>query len=385
MAVIQRILCGLAVWSLASEAKDAPASPPARALMDQMLADMKALQPLLVSDARFMATENRAEINRRVESLSKISDRVMAHKSLQSAGYQVSGQSLNRHIQQVSRALKSGNISYARWALASTPYACASCHSQGIINPKPLWTVDEGELAGTPMERADFLFSTQNYDVADQTYTQIVRGFTKADASDVPARSRLERALKQRLLIWVRVRRDLPAAVAALDQDLKNPHLPSKIRVTMKRWQKQIRQLIKHSAQDQALRGEKLLALARKKLPPSSADFKDGLDGNLVDHLWVSGLLYGQLRESSQGAATPEFLYWLAMVDLGLNHEVFFSLGNAYLRDCIEKYPRGAFSARCYAEYERQTELLYSGSRGTDFPLEVKEDLRELRLRAMSE
>ena len=355
-------------------------------LMYQMLNELMALQPFMVNEKLFVAKESKVEIEKHLSELSQLSEKVMVQKSLQSESYRVSGEALNQQIQHASRAFKSGNLQYARWALASVPVGCSSCHTQGVASAKPLWTLSSDDLKGTPIDRADFLFSTRNYEPAEQIYTQLIRSYSGADTpGGFQDTGELEKALKKKLTIWIRVRRDLKGAKASLVADLKNAKLPKATRELMQRFVHDIDKTSKKSNQESALGGKELLELARKKLPGETAGFLSTIPPELISYLWVSGLLYERLNTAALGDLTPEYLYWLAVVDLGLNHEFFFSLGNTYLRDCVMKYPRGPITARCYGEYELQMSALYSGSSGTHIPADIQEDLRKLKLKAMAE
>jgi len=373
-------------------ATPAMASPPAKnqhtelyPLMYEMLSEISALQPYIASKQRFEAKPSQAEIEKRLKNLSRLSAKVLKQKSLQSASYRVSGEALNQQIQQSNAAFISGNKEYSRWALSSVPFACASCHTQGTADPKPLWSLKEEELSGSALERADFLFSTRNYEAAERIYTRVIRSFSNSPAppaTQVQDPGEVENALKSKIIIWIRVLRDLKGAKASLVEDLNNKNLPPDLRELMKHWTKQIDMVNSSASKDLALKGEDLLKVARQKLPGNSGTFMSGVHPELIQYLWISGLLYEQLNKSPKPSLIPEYLYWLGLVDFGLNSSFFYSLGATYLRDCIVSYPRTSITQKCYKEYEIQIAQLYTGTRGTDIPQDVQDDLKSLRAKA---
>ena len=90
MTYHRSILTASMFFALCAMAKDKAAatinSTPKKTLhplMHLMLAEMTALQPYMVSQARFVAKENRSTIERHLESLALLSAKVMEQKSLQ--------------------------------------------------------------------------------------------------------------------------------------------------------------------------------------------------------------------------------------------------------------------------------------------------------------
>ncbi len=354
-------------------------------LMYKMLGEITALQPFMTNRQRFESKVNHAEINKRLSELSRLSAQVMTHKNLQTASYSVSGEALNQQIQNTQRAFQAGSSEYARQSLTAVPFACASCHTQGTSGLNPLWSLKEEDLEGSRLERADFLFSTRNYDAAEKIYTQMIRTFAgnSAPADKFQDPGDLENALKKKLTIWIRINRDLPEAKKSLQADLNNKNIPAGLQALIRHWLKQIDKINAHATKELALKNQKLLKLTRSKVPANTKGFISGMHPELVRYLWISGLIYEQLNNQPDPKLIPEFLYRLALIDFALNHEFFYSLGNTYLRDCIVSYPRAAITKKCYQEYELEITQLYTGTRGTDIPTEVEADLKRLKVLAI--
>jgi hypothetical protein len=65
--------------------------------------------------------------------------------------------------------------------------------------------------------------------------------------------------------------------------------------------------------------------------------------------------------------------------DRWLNNQFFFSLSDQYLKECITRFPKSATAKKCFAEYDYQTRLAYTGSSGENLPEDVANELMDLK------
>jgi hypothetical protein len=347
-------------------------------LMYEMLSEITSLQPYMVNEAKFKDTKNKKDLGARLERLAEISSRVMVHKRTQVQSYRLSGEALNAHIQQLLKVYKGGNPSYARWMLAATPFACASCHTQLPESPKPLWNITADQIEGNPFEKAEFLFATRNYPEALDIYRTLGRAGAGLEGAE------LEKTYHHKLTILVRLNRDLAATEKELSDDLeKGQNLPGFLKKNIEGWRRQAGILKKDSYFNlkKAAPLKKTLATSAKLLEGRPRGFVASSNPDLVKFLYLSGQLYEALQnEPASSPKIPEILYYLGLVDMGLNHEFFFSLGHLYLKECFQQNPKSPWAKRCYGEYRAEMENLYTGSRGVDLPPEVAEELEAAKI-----
>jgi hypothetical protein len=351
-------------------------------MMYEMLNELTQLQPFMVSESEFKDPKNKSLIRSRLEKLSSLSESVMRHKTTQVPTYRISGEALNNHIQQLLRLNSSPvaekNSSYARWMLASTPFACMSCHSQLERTAKPLWNIEEETLKGSDFEKAEFLFSTHNYTIALNLYNKIIRGFNSTEGSQ----AEVSKSLSHKMTLLVRVFKNLKEAENSLNQDLKNPALPKNLRSSIKNWISQLRRL-RQLKFFQSYVTPTLGDTIRKTndlLDKSPRGFVSAENPNLVEYLYLSGLLYEFLqKETAESLNVPEILLALGRLDQGLNQEFFFALDQLYLKECIDKFPTHPTAKKCYFEYRSEMERLFTGTRGLDLPQDLAEQLENAK------
>lgn len=345
-------------------------------LMYSVLSEISTIQSYLVDEQKFLDPKNEGEISTHLNELATLSGQVLKAKRLQSLGYRMSSDAIDSHFNELKYAFKSGNKKYARWMLSATPYACASCHTQLPNSPKPLWELKETDLAGTPFERADFLYATRNYNDAERIYTELIRADFRAPA---PAHkldsSQLDVALRRKLTIFANLRRDFKGAVESFKKDLTNKSLPKEQRETIQSWIKPLLQLTKQDPK-LAQKPVQLLKYVSNVLEGSSRSFVNANYPKLVEVLNASSLLYQTIHHHPQDELTASLLFWLGVSDLSLNNEPFFSLGPEYLKECMRLYPKALVARRCYAEFEAHVKNIYTGTRGTDIP---EEEIQELK------
>jgi hypothetical protein len=371
------IILGVACAFIVKRAETAgdKTAPPSNvaALMREVRDEITALEPYIVSESKFMAPASEPVISAHLDRLNQLSEQVIRRKELQGASFRLSGEALHRHLQTARSVFKSGQRGYARWMLAATPQACASCHTQRPQSPATLWAAVPQDFSGTPFERAEFLFATRNYGAALEAYSAVLRT-PKPDVRE------LERALKRKLVLFIRVQRDPVAAAASLSEDLQATQWPPHIKAYVNTWIPELRRLGAHGLLDGThADAQTVLRYAQRWIGENPHVTLAPENPRLIRILDASAALYQFLDTHPVSDDTPELLRWLAACDHGLNNEFFFSLGNMYLVECMRRFPASAAARRCYADYEEEIKFLYTGSRGTEVAPEAAAELSELK------
>lgn len=343
-----------------------------RELMGEILAHYAALSPYLADERKFAEASNRETVKRELTGLVVAARAAAGQHRLQGVTQSLTRQVLEEQLAAVLRAHQGGNAAYAHRMLGASLSLCMSCHAQlpGGRHAGAAPTTLQGSL-----EAAELTFVLRDYDRALDAYGALIAGFPGNGLN----RRELELALRRRMAVYARIKRDPGAGIAAIRADLTNPRLPAYLRADAEGWVRAFERWQRVPPLDlQAAHDRAVLAFAREHLD-ESGEGAAADDGRRIDELWVSGVLYDYLAAHPNSPAASELLYWLAICDRGLSDNVFYSLADLYLKSCIRLDPARPIARRCLDEYERSRIAGYSGSSGTHLPGEVTAELESLR------
>lgn len=346
--------------------------PPA---MYEFMGQMFRLQPLMFSQREFLDPKNEKTIQDSLNQLKRVSQRLPHSKRLDSATFQISLQTMQRHLSDLDSAFSSGRKEYARRMLTASLDGCSSCHTQVPGGENRGWAFKTNELSGTAFDKAEFLFAVRHYKEALGFYKEYIQTFDKNSDDYMP----LETAIKRSLVIYVRIMRDLPGAAKTVSEDLKIKSIPGYLRADMQGWIRGLDKMRKTEVPNPEKSDLPTIeAYARKLIQPLLQ--KNGIRFNpeaFVELLQASGIIYDFINTSKKSSA--ELLYYLALADSTISKGYFFSMADQYLKECIVKFANDPFAQKCYGELESRTLEDYTGSAGVDFPSDVKEELERLK------
>lgn len=367
------LLISSRVFSAAATSSEPPVVH-TKVIMSQFLQQLEALKKYMVSDAKFSDPKNTIEISEHLKKFSEISNAAMHDPQLQLESFKLSRDVLVQHIHETEKVYREGNKSYARWMLNSTIYVCMSCHTQTPAADRRSLLTKDSKNYFSQFEQAEFLFASRNFSEASRTYDSIIRGMVKDKNFEV------EKSLQRQVAYYARVKRNPAEAVKVFKGYLKLKNLSEYMRRDLLNWINQFEKWHNdNSFSLAAATDESIIQFAKTHLEAKNNVKTDSINPNLVNYLRVSGVLYEFLQSHPDSKVTPQILYWLAICDRSIERNFFFSLADMYLRECITKYPADPVAKKCYAEYEKETVLGYSGSRGVDVPLSVRQELNALK------
>lgn len=345
-------------------------------LMRQFLDHLKKLTKYSMSEEKFGDPKNTLEISTQLHEFAKVAKEASHDPLLKHDNFKFSQQVLENHIAETEKIFKGGNKNFARWMLNSTMSVCMSCHAQMPGPSKTFFEFEQPQNYYSEFEQAEFLFATRDFEKASAMYDKIINRNLKFDD-----KFQVERSLERQLAYYSRIKRDPTGAIKKFKTYLKAPGLTEKSQRDIKEWLKQFQSWEKQAYFDPKKMTEKdILTFAKKHLDAGGSNTQSkSADSDLVTHLYVSGVLYEYLYSHAKVQATPDILYWLAVSDRFINHNFFYSLADLYLRECIINYSTRPIAKNCYAEYEKEMTLSHSGSSGTNLPLEVVQDLKNLK------
>jgi len=346
-----------------------------KTLMHKFWAHVGALRKYAGDSTEFNNPKNEAFISEELKELSKLTKKAKHQSLLNSPNFTFSRKVLENHISEVERAFRMGNKDYARWMLNSTTSICMSCHTQFPDKAMGATLPDTG--TGTTFSDAEFLFATRRFDAASGIYKKLIAGFpdNKLKVND------LETSLRRLVAFHARVKRDPKVGVEDMEEALKNKNIPEYLRRDVAAWKVLFDKWNTESDIDpKKVSPEELTKWVKKQFEKTLWDrMVPASDPRTVTYLRVSGILYEYLHYHPRTEITPKILYWLAKSEYRIGSNFFYSLGDLYLKDCMQKYSKDPIAKQCFFEYEKNLLLSYTGSRGTYVPPDVARELRELR------
>lgn len=348
--------------------------------MQKISQEVQSVVPLLASEVAFTDKANEKKISQTLDNLEKIFVELKKHPEVSSTGFSINRQTMVEQIRESARLFKGPRKGFARHKLNSALGLCISCHQQQpkTCQLKMINEADPTHQKIDSFEKAEFLFSTRDYDDSLKFYDSYIRNFKNSEA-DV---GKLQDALNRKLSYYTRVNCSFENGIKSFKEDLKNPELPTSIKEQIQSWEKELakdkpwEQFSGQTASEKQMR-----VFLDKFVKPANRDAPIiGLFSYLeVNDLIISGILYEFLNSHPTSSLVPELLYWLAKLDKRLNFNIFYSLGDLYLHECMEKHTKSPFAKKCYRQYEDDLLFSYTGSSGTELPPEVKAELKVLK------
>lgn len=201
------------------------------------------------------------------------------------------------------------------------------------------------------------MFITRRFDEALKAFDKLAREYPKSPVSA----DELVEVYRKKLAIFARIKRDPQMGIADLTEDLKNQNLPKDIRQNLKDWIEALNKWQSSKDQPDRLSTEDLVKYVSKNIPPLLDRKIAPSDPNLLLLLRLSGLLYERLYQEPNGAHTQELLYYLAVCERSLAPVYWYSVSEVYLKECVVKFPKQAYSKKCFDAYKENMEERFSG------------------------
>ncbi|MGZ3723875.1 MAG: tetratricopeptide repeat protein [Bdellovibrionales bacterium] len=331
---------------------------PVRAVMHAFVTEIATLKPYLVSKEAFTSEKGKAEVGPALTRLAAKVNHPPPPLLKDSQGFRITYGLLADHIQKTKSLYDKGEYEYARLRLNGTTNLCASCHTQ-TPSPKKnsLFPPFDDLTAKVSYENADFLFVLRRYEQALAEFDVLIREYPN---SKLPP-DLLSEVLRRKVAIFARALRDPAAGAASFKEDLKNSKLPSDMRENIKDWIAGFEKLSAEKQNPEKLLTPKLIDYVVKRLPVEPGRKIPNADPQLLNLLYISGLLYERLFQEPNGPQTQQLLYYLSVCERSLSPVVWYSMNEIYLKECVVRFPKQPFSKKCFDAYKEGMQERYSG------------------------
>jgi len=362
-------------------AQDKPVTGSVNQIMTQIGHVMETLFPVLFDDSTPSNTaasnEKKQQIGQSISQLQQLFKAAKPHFDNKSLTYRISFEVIEKQLDDASIALKYKNDSFARNILKDFVSVCTSCHTQDS-KLRTLFSGINRSHFKSDLEFGEFNYMTRNYPAAIDAYNRYLanaRQVTEADLMTI---------MKRTLTIYVQVYNQPENAVTELEKLKNAPGHTAFSAKTLVEWLAGTQDLVKENVAKVTIKNFNQLNSRVTKIlgplnDPGSAEFPSKKEK--VARVWLRGLLYRYLNTFPPKDEIPEILYWLAIIDRSINYSFYFSLADMYLKECMLQYTSHPYAKKCYEEYESYITFSYSGSRGTDIPDDIQQELKALKVK----
>lgn len=360
-----------------------PAPSETKIVMDRVHESFIKIIPYIYSEKKLSelkAKNNSDQKEEVIRTLNNISDFFKTAKNvdkLQSPGFRPSLDTINAHMNETILSVKNDHTSYASKRLKSMSAICISCHTQLSGYKDFAQNIPEASKAlfQRPFDYANYLMLLRRFPEATQSYEQSLQENLKNPSSD-QAGEEMGQALKRLLSIHTKIEFNQEKALAFVQSYKSNKQLPKIAQDNLKQWEKSLKKWKGFDLKNV----KSISAFIKTHLTPLENERAETAMGEHdVTLLIASGVLTKYISENNNTRLAPQILYWLAVAEKRLGSSYLFSLGDLYLKECIQLYPKSSYAKKCYKEYEDNITFGYSGSSGTDIPEDEKQELSRLK------
>ncbi len=337
------------------------------------------LIPYMNSSAEFSEKKNEALILEKLQILQTSFKKAKHENLLKQDVFAPSYKLINEYFEGSVSAFKKGKKDYTQWRLREISSLCIDCHTRMPTSHTPSFKSEHYTIETTKLTNKYDIGLAQlivrRYIDSRKNFIQEIDSRMKASKED-----KITDVFKQVLLIDLKVLQDPQNAKSFLASYIsKKNNLPTATKKVLSDWKKGIDDLIQKKILLTGIADEAhMTSFINKELIPLE---KKGAYDNVHDiHLLASsGVLSHFLFENPQSKLAPEISFWIGWIEKRLKRENFFSSGDLFLKQCIQRYPSHPMAKKCLKEYEESVEFDFTGSSGSHIPAEVLQELEQLR------
>ncbi len=348
-----------------------------RKTMKGIAEELLELTPYIVSDQDFQSKKNKKIILKQVSLMKKGFAELSMHPSMNMSGLSLNRSVMSEQLSQIESLYKDQKFDLARYKFLSALNLCVSCHSQSEEkNIERIYTSSEKSgLLKANFEKAEYFYLTRQYENALKFYNLYINEFKKSEDDE-----KLFRSFERKLNYYIRVKRDYSLAKQNFTEDLKNKDIPNRVRAEVNDWLK----ILSGKSLWDGFDPKKVTDIEMDKFLKTFDDHEEGpiftvTDSTEVLDMDLSSILLEYYNFHPDTKLGAKILYWLAVLDKRLNDDLFFSLGDLYLVQCMEKYPQDPVARDCFETYVEDLEFYYLSKKSKNFPKEIKQKIENYK------
>lgn len=321
----------------------------------------------------------KAELLKNLTDLSQFFKNARHAEFFQRPGFRPSLETINNHLEETILSVESDNFIFAQKRLNVIGALCVSCHSQ--LPESVAKNAFGNEILKEQRDRFESDFAYGNYLYLVRRFPESKIYFEKSLNKTLSNENKnsnpdIIAALGKILAVDTKIKFDYAKANAFLEKWEKDKRLSLNDIKKVQRWSLDLKKW--KGFDPTSIKSPSVLI--SKYLSPLDMKKEIHFAGeDDITFLISSGLLLNFLVENPETSYAPEILYWMSLAEKRMAQTYFFSLGDLYLKDCIKKYPSSPYAKKCYQEYADSIEAGFTGSSGTDIPVEELKELKKLK------
>jgi len=366
----------IAVLSATPDAGTVPSNPVTKATMQGVYGALIGLEPYLTKRPNELTKQERDEFLSRLDALAGLKHAFPVDPKAQEPATAALSTLFARYALDTRRSVERGDKN-ATLRVRTLVSLCFTCHSRERVVQDfadAAKTVDALRLE--PMERAQYLAATRQFDEALKAY----RALLEAPVKDERVVFDHTHALRDAMAIAVRVKDDAKLAQQLVDAEAAHQGLPDSVRATVAAWKKDVTAWQKERfdaarASPNALFDKAKSLLDRAQVATSY--FPD--EKQDIKLLRASGYLNLALGKDPKLKARGEALELLGECASGLKSPLLWDVDLLYFETCVWENPHTGLARRCFDRFEDRVTFGFTGSSGTHLPQDELDRLAALR------
>ncbi len=315
---------------------------------------------------------DRVALQENLIRLDYLFNQAAPHLQQQTEGSRVTYELMQARLKDAIAMGERRNINLLRSAVSDAFELCSSCHTQDRKGKRAFGVSRIREL--DEYSAAEFSFLTRDYESALTSFDNYFSSKERTTNRDLDAAYRI-------MVIAAEVYADPAMArdqLAAIKPKLVEGGTLDR---TVGEWISVFARLAADSGSLQSPRSMRSVQALDVFLENEWPAVLAALNWNEQEAYWIviRGELNRFLNQNPRADDVPRLLYWLAVSDRALHYRFYNSLSRGYLEQCILHHADHPYASRCLDEYEMLVLVSFSGSGGTNIPVEVQDRLGELR------
>lgn len=328
------------------------------------------LRPFITNKSDFMDSKNEKEISEVLAEFNEKTKQLKKEKMSENDDMKFRAQQLSEGLDDAEKSFKDGFKDYSYWVLRSSMNNCFACHTQKSLSGTD-YTFDKTSDLNTYSE-AEFLFLVRNYSKSIEMFENLLVNYPKNKVSV----ENLQYSLQKLLYYYVRVLHEDTKTLAAFEKILKNQTLPSTVRNDILAWKKYLTIKKYRIIEETTIDTPKSLEEFINERESIADHYKLANQRYIVD-LETSYFLYQLLEKTTDVKLKPWIMYWLAYQEKDYRLTMFDLTAEQFLKECIEKYTKDKAAKKCFSLFKQMQIDSFTGSRGTDLPKSVVNQLKK--------
>jgi hypothetical protein len=377
---------------LVREASEQSQTKETKKVMHQALESLIKLIPYM-PEMNFKDPKNEKIIDLHLNKIASAFKSARHIKEFKSPGFTPNYQIIKEHLDDTIMTFNSNNKTFARLRLNETTAICLSCHTQLPKDKMTSYILDSRKvnrsLFANEYEYGNFQFLLRSYRSALSAYKRSINERLEKRKELLKIKNILGEqydhfdqilfnTFKKILIIYTKILRQPENAIKLFNEYVTAAKIHAYIQNDLKAWISQLSRWQGNKYIQQKFSSDlevksfiEYYAVPLEKKSTVSGDYD-------VDLLIVSGVLGNYLQQNPNTKLTAEVLYWEGLTENRIGKNIFFTLGDLYLKECITRYPRAAIAKKCFKEYKDEMTLRFTGSIGTNIPKSKQQELKRL-------